>query len=357
MNINININTSKIQLETDRLILRAFCDDDLADFYEYARVPGVGEMAGWPHHENIETSKRILQSFMTENEVFALVLKENGKVIGSLGLHYSWANDDPKYSAMKSKEIGYVLSRDYWGHGLIPEAVSSVISMCFHEYGCEILTYGHFTTNNQSRRVIEKSGFRFEKQSSFHSKQLDTDFEDMKYVLLRSEWPGAACFIRPVQTNDATALAKILCGSWQSAYKNILNPEEMERNTNLAARTTMFDKIIKSGIGSTRIAFSNGEPCGIISFGKSRDAGLSDYAEIIAIYSAEDYWGKGVGTQLMEIALSEIKNQGYSSVLLWTFETNSRARRFYEKHGFALDGAVKDSGFGNAKEVRYRRKL
>ena len=95
--MNININTSKIQLETDRLILRAFCEDDLVDFYEYACVPGVGEMAGWPHHESIETSKRILQSFMTENEVFDLVLRESGKVIGSLGLHYSWANDDLKY--------------------------------------------------------------------------------------------------------------------------------------------------------------------------------------------------------------------------------------------------------------------
>ena len=36
------------------------------------------------------------------------------------------------------------------------------------------------------------------------------------------------------------------------------------------------------------------------------------------------------------------------------FTVAARARRFYEKFGFAADGAVKDSGFGNAKEVRYR---
>ena len=355
--MNININTSKIQLETDRLILRAFCDDDLADFYEYARVPGVGEMAGWPHHESIEISKRILQSFMMENEGFALVFKGNGKVIGSLGLHYSWANDDQKYSAMKSKEIGYVLSRDYWGQGLVPEAVSAVISMCFHEYSCEILTCGHFTTNNQSRRVIEKSGFRFEKQDLFHSKQLDMDFEDMKYVLLRSEWMGEICFTRLAKTTDTAALAKILCDSWRSAYKNILTPENMEHNTKLESRTTMFEMIIKSGVGSTMIAFSNGNLCGMVSFGESRDAELSDFAEIVAIYTVEDCWGTGVGTQLMELALSEIENQGYNNVLLWTFKANARARRFYEKHGFVLDGTVKDSGFGDAKEVRYRRKL
>lgn len=190
--MNVQIDTSKIRLETDRLILRAFCEDDLADLYEYASIPGVGEMAGWPHHESIDTSKQILQGFMTEKEVLALVLKETGKVIGSLGLHYSWANDDPKYAHMKSKEIGYVLSPNYWGQELVPEAVKAIIAMCFREFGCELLTCGHFRTNNQSRRVIEKCGFRFEKQSVWHSSQLDMDFDDMKYVLLRSEWSGSA---------------------------------------------------------------------------------------------------------------------------------------------------------------------
>ncbi len=355
--MNENIDTSKIRIETDRLILRAFCDDDLSDFYEYASVPGVGEMAGWPHHENIETSKRILQSFMTENEVFALVLRESGKVTGSLGLHNSWANDDPKYADMKSKEIGYVLSRDYWGQGLVPEAVKAVISMCFHEYCCDMLTCGHFSTNNQSRRVIEKSGFQFEKQNLYHSKQLNTDFEDMKYVLLRSQWSGTACFVRPAQIEDAVALAKILCDSWQAAYKDILTPEELERNTNLEARTTMFERLQKSGVGNTLIAFVNGNPCGMASFGKSRDVDLTDYAEIVAIYVLKEYWGKNVGNRLMEVALSELKRQGYKGILLWTFEANAQARRFYEKHGFVTDSAVKDSGFGNAKEVRYRLEL
>lgn len=186
--MNVNIDTSKIRLETNRLILREFCEDDIYDFFEYASIPGVGEMAGWPHHKSIETSQKILQGFLEEKEVFALELKENDKVIGSLGLHYSWANDDPKYAAQKSKEIGYVLSRDYWGRGLVPEAVCAVVSMCFNEYNCDMLTCGHFNTNHQSRRVIEKSGFKFEKRSIFHSKQLNKDFDDMKYVLMRSEW-------------------------------------------------------------------------------------------------------------------------------------------------------------------------
>ena len=68
------------QLETERLILRAFKESDLADFYEYASVKGVGEMAGWKHHESIEKSAEILERFISEDKTFALVLKENNKV-------------------------------------------------------------------------------------------------------------------------------------------------------------------------------------------------------------------------------------------------------------------------------------
>jgi ribosomal-protein-alanine N-acetyltransferase len=186
--MDIKIDLSKIRLETERLILRPFNRDDLEDFFEYASVPGVGEMAGWPHHKTVETSKSILNSFIEGKEVFALQLKESGKVIGSLGLHYSWANDEPRYAKMKSKEIGYALSRDYWGRAFMPEAVKAVIAMCFNDFNCDILTCGHFLTNNQSKRVIEKCGFRFDKQSIYHSNPLNIDFEDKKYVLLRSDW-------------------------------------------------------------------------------------------------------------------------------------------------------------------------
>lgn len=46
-----------------------------------------------------------------------VIYKENNKVIGSLGLHKSWANDESQYAHLKIKEVGYVLSKAYWGKG------------------------------------------------------------------------------------------------------------------------------------------------------------------------------------------------------------------------------------------------
>ena len=185
--MDIQIDISNTILETERLILRPWKESDLEDFYEYASVPGVGEMAGWMHHESVEVSKKILDSFIAEKNVFAVALKESGKVIGSLGLHPSWANDTPEYKDLKVKEIGYVLSKDYWGEGLMPEAVREVIRFCFGTNELDALTIGHFKTNDQSRRVIEKCGFQFVKNGKYYAKQMQKNFDDMKYILFHPQ--------------------------------------------------------------------------------------------------------------------------------------------------------------------------
>ena len=188
--MDIQIDISNIILETERLILRQWKESDLEDFYAYASVPGVGEMAGWHHHESRETSQKILDSFIKEKHVFAVVCRKSQKVIGSLGLHPSWANEEEVYKHLRQKEIGYVLSKAYWGMGLIPEAVGKVLEYCFENLDLEAVTVGHFKSNDQSRRVIEKCGFRFVKTDTFEAKQLGKAFENLNYILLRDEWRG-----------------------------------------------------------------------------------------------------------------------------------------------------------------------
>lgn len=185
--MDIKIKVKDIIIETDRLILREFKETDLNDFFEYASVDGVGEMAGWNHHETIEISKMILNEFISKSECFAIVLKENNKVVGSLGLHYSWANDEGKYKDLKLKEIGYALAKDYWGLGLMLEAVKALINYCFKNLYLDALTCGHFQINNQSKKVIEKCDFKFVKDSEYYSNQMQKKFLDKKYILFKTE--------------------------------------------------------------------------------------------------------------------------------------------------------------------------
>lgn len=184
-NMYVKISVKDLVLETERLILRPWRESDLADFYEYASVPGVGEMAGWPHHTSIEESKSILAHFLARENVFALVYKENNKVIGSLGFHPSWTDSLEAYKDLRISEIGYVLSKDYWGRGLMAEAVRKVIAYFFENDLVDAFTVGHYSFNNQSRRVIEKCGFQYVKTENYTSEQTGKTYESLKYILHR----------------------------------------------------------------------------------------------------------------------------------------------------------------------------
>ncbi len=159
MNADFKINGKVI--ETERLILRPFKQTDLEDFYEYASVEGVGEMAGWKHHESITESQNIMNSFISKDKVFAICFKENNKVIGTLGVEkYGLEDALTEFNDYYGREIGYALSKDYWGKGIMPEAVNAVKDYLFNELNYDFLICGYYNFNEQSKRVQIKCGFK-----------------------------------------------------------------------------------------------------------------------------------------------------------------------------------------------------
>ena len=159
--MNANFYLNGLTIETERLILRPWKQTDLDDFFEYACVDGVGEMAGWKHHENKEKSQSILDLFINDDRTFAIVLKDNNKVIGSLGVEkYGMEKVLSEFFDYQGREIGFVLSKDYWGKGLMPEAVKAVIDYLFNVANLDFLTCGYYEFNNQSKKVQEKCGFK-----------------------------------------------------------------------------------------------------------------------------------------------------------------------------------------------------
>ncbi len=159
--MNIPVDISNVFLETERLVIRPWKNEDLNDFYEYASIHDVGKMAGWKPHTSKEESQEILTMFIADKKTFALALKENKKVIGSIGIEKISIDFGEPYSSLRGREIGYVLSKDYWGQGLMPEAVTRVMEYCYQELNCEFLQCTHDFENDQSKRVIKKVGFQY----------------------------------------------------------------------------------------------------------------------------------------------------------------------------------------------------
>ena len=182
-------------LETERLILRAYRPTDLDDFYEYASEKEVGEMAGWKAHKSIEESKEILNLFLEEKKTLAIVYKENNKVIGSIGLEPLRVDlIGNAYNDLKGREIGYALSKDYWGKKIMPEAVKCVIDYLFREEGYDFLSVCHFKTNLRSQRVIEKCGFKLIKEENLDT-AIMKNIPGKVYILMNSEKNGSNIYV------------------------------------------------------------------------------------------------------------------------------------------------------------------
>ncbi|MBQ3541958.1 MAG: GNAT family N-acetyltransferase [Oscillospiraceae bacterium] len=188
--MNKRIDITNVVLTTDRLTLRPWRESDLIDFYEYASVDGVGQMAGWNPHRNVEESKVILSRFIGGKHVFAL--EHNGKVIGSLGIEEYSEENYPELDALQGREIGYVLSKAYWGQGLMPEAVKAVINWLLNKEKLDFIIVGHFDRNIQSKRVIEKCGFRYIKTTKFETRY-DTEENSIEYILYHPERREIRC--------------------------------------------------------------------------------------------------------------------------------------------------------------------
>lgn len=178
--MNKTINMTNVILKAERLILRPWIDTDLNDFYEYAKVDGVGQLAGWTPHKNIEESKMILDTFIEEKKTFAIEYR--GKVIGSVGIECYNEENYPEFSSLQGREIGYVLSKDFWGQGIMPEAVKAVIQYLFKIENLDFILIRHSDSNTQSARVVQKCGFKHIKTIK-HETRYDTIETSIQSIL------------------------------------------------------------------------------------------------------------------------------------------------------------------------------
>lgn len=183
--MNPEIDISNVILKTERLLIRPWRQSDLDDFYSYASVDGVGQMAGWKPHESKEESKIILDMFISHRKTFAL--EYQGKVIGSVGIEKYNETHFPEFENKKCREIGYVLSKEYWGQGLMPEALKEVIRFLFENANLDVIFCGHFLWNEQSHRVQEKSGFKHYGFDTYET-AFGTTEENEVNILKREDW-------------------------------------------------------------------------------------------------------------------------------------------------------------------------
>ena len=171
-------------LKTKGLDLRHFQREDAADLYEYAKDPQVGLPAGWKPHCSIEESLEIINTVFASPNTFAVVDRASGKVIGSAGFTGKSREEFPA----PNDELGYALSRAFWGRGLMTEVVEALIPYAFERLNLTAVWCSHYTDNSRSKRVIQKSGFQFQFADSIFDVPSGEEKQARFYVLTREDW-------------------------------------------------------------------------------------------------------------------------------------------------------------------------
>src|SRR5690625_962599 len=148
--------------------------------------------------------------------------------------------------------------------------------------------------------------------------------------------------VRPASEEDAAAIANVHVASWKGAYRGIL-PDSLLSSLSVERRAQAWRANLRRPENNTFVALDGaGTVVGFASLEGSRDSDASkDTGEITTIYVIPDKWGHGYGRVLMEVVCNAARNRGFADLTLWVLEENVRARQFYEKAGFTLDGATK----------------
>ncbi len=174
---------------------------------------------------------------------------------------------------------------------------------------------------------------------------------------------SARVIIRRATPDDAEVIADVHVRSWQVAYCGLLPDEVIEQMAaGRQARADRFRVLLTDETSRQRVwvAVDGVSIVGMAVIGPSRDeeAGPTT-GELEAIYLAPEAMGRGIGRGLIERAVADLGQRGFTDAMLWVLRENRRARRFYEAAGWQTDGATKEEERpgGVLHEARYRRSL
>lgn len=187
-------------LETERLVLRSWMEEDAEELYKYASDPDVGPPAGWPPHISVENSREIIKNVLSKPEIYAVCMKD-GKPIGSIGLHLNGNTDMTDRD--DECELGYWIGKCFWGQGLIPEASRELLRYAFEELGMRAIWCGYYDGNEKSRRVQEKLGFVYQHKTEGLEVKLMNEIRIGHCNLMTKErWQKVQLFLKQKKTLD-----------------------------------------------------------------------------------------------------------------------------------------------------------
>jgi ribosomal protein S18 acetylase RimI-like enzyme len=159
--------------------------------------------------------------------------------------------------------------------------------------------------------------------------------------------------LRRASSADARAIAEVQVHTWHQTYADVV-PAEFLQQLDVGRREAHWAEVIDNLAEAHRpwVAESDGFLVGFVSFGSAHN-GDDDRrtGEIYSLYVHPGIWSRGIGTDLMEHAVADLRSHGYTNATLWVLAANRRARSFYERFGWMSDGNTRAETIGGTNLV------
>lgn len=172
-----------MELKTNRLYLRYFTMEDTEAVYAYSQNPNVALAAAWVPHPSLEYTRTIVEKFIRNHEI-AIVWQESGRVIGSIGVF------EPVKEEYTGKEISFALKEEFWGRGIMKEALNAALPYIFDAYRCDRIYCCCFLENTRSAALAEGLGFTYLEDYLYRDTPDGTERPVHYYELKRSDFYG-----------------------------------------------------------------------------------------------------------------------------------------------------------------------
>lgn len=312
------------EIATERLVLRPWQESDAESLYKYAQDPAIGPIAGWPPHTSVEDSLNIIRTVFAAPETYAVVLKETGEPVGSIGIMLGDGLHSAEMQANEA-EIGYWIGKPYWGQGLIPEAVRCLLKRCFEDLGMTVVWCGYYDGNMKSRRVMEKCGFRFHHTEEGKVSPLGDVRTEHFMRITKEEWEAVRHLsVRALTEQDIPEMRELFRSTVLHVNIKDYTREEAEDWASCGDSVKHWKELL---LKHNYIGVVDNEGC-IVGFSSMNADGY-----LHSMFVHKDWQRKGVATLL----LSEVERmaRGYGIHQI-DVEVSITALPFFEKQGYRV---------------------
>ncbi len=333
--------TGTQRIETHRLILRPFRVEDAEDMFTgWASDPEVTRFLTWPVHTGVEATRSLLKAWTARYEDggffnWAMEWKESGHVIGNISVVK--LNEEAE-----SADIGYCMSRAFWGRGIMPEALRAVMDYLFDTVNLNRVAACHDVNNPKSGRVMEKAGMKAEGILRGAGKNNQGICDEVWYAALKGDR-------NPPVKKEKGRIQVRFAGEEDLGRVNVLRKQV--NDLHVAGKPEVFRPgfcdALRDYIHEIRqdprkrivVAEEDGSICGFavlnhITRPENPFMFERDFMDVDEFGVAEEHRRHGVASAMMGFIRKYTKEEGLNRLELNMWEFNRNALAFYEAAGF-----------------------